>query len=549
MNSKFGFNTVKLLLTIALMASLLAVPSLTSQASNATVAAEPVTTITVNSTTDPTTSDSQTCITETPCTLRRAVIQARNLPAAQKPVLIAFNIPTTDPGYISAKGIWKIQFAGISSAANASLRYLNGNIIIDGNTQPGGRTTGPKIFLVGSGTGQRDGIKIGETATQNNNEIRNLGFQNFATHIYVNSDNNIIENNWFGLNDDGNAPYLRNGNPQDGSGMTGVALMGTSVTNNTIQYNVFLGLDGVSAAIRGKSNKFLNNFVGTASDGGVPGKASDPDEVCTTVDWLGGGGITVDGVIYSGTNHHIAHNVFAGLRQEIFSLSTQPDAIRVSGTYHLIEENKIGIDGKNNEVGVCGRGIFLSGSPHDMIVRNNSIVNPGMSGISLNDPLYDAVTLRNNTVKRSTPWQSIEGNPKPENAYQLGTSLPDPFELFVPAKVTKINGTEVTGTSGQGSPCANCIIEIFLDDDDGIVEALQSLVIVTSDANGNWTATLPAELSSGQGLRTTSTTTKFNTIPNISKDTTTGLSEDLYKPGGQIGPGDGLSVFLPFIRR
>ena len=33
--------------------------------------------------------------------------------------------------------------------------------------------------------------------------IRGLGFQNFGTHMFVNTDNNLIENNWFGLNDDG----------------------------------------------------------------------------------------------------------------------------------------------------------------------------------------------------------------------------------------------------------------------------------------------------------------------------------------------------------
>jgi hypothetical protein len=94
--------------------------------------------------------------------------------------------------------IWKIQFSGISSIDNAAVRYLNGSIIIDGSTQPGGRTSGPKIILVGPGTGQWDGLKLGETATQNSNEIRGLGFQKFKTHIYVNSSSNIIENNWFG---------------------------------------------------------------------------------------------------------------------------------------------------------------------------------------------------------------------------------------------------------------------------------------------------------------------------------------------------------------
>ncbi len=121
----------------------------------------PVTTITVNSGKDLDTSNSTTCATS-PCTLRRAVIQARNLPANQKPVLIAFNIPATAAeGYNSTLQIWKIQFIGISSSTMADVRYLNGGIIIDGSTQPGGRTTGPKIILVGPGTGQWRRVEVG----------------------------------------------------------------------------------------------------------------------------------------------------------------------------------------------------------------------------------------------------------------------------------------------------------------------------------------------------------------------------------------------------
>jgi hypothetical protein len=502
--------------------------------------AVPVTVITVTSGTDPDTSDSRTCISHSPCTLRRAVIQSRNLPAGEKPVLIAFDIPE-DPseGYDSTLDIWKIQFSGESSNANAALRYLNGDIIIDGDTQPGGRTDGPKIILVGNNY-QDDCLKLGETGAQDGNEIRNLGFQNFMTHIYVNSSENIIEYNWFGLNDEGTAPYLLNGNPAQGSGNAGVSIQAGS-QYNLIQHNVFLGLAGVAAAIRDKYNTFSYNYVGTAADGSVD-KQTDPSLVCTPVDWLGGGGISVDGVIYSGINHTIENNIFAGLRFDQFSISTPPDAIRIGGTYHLIQNNKIGIDATGAEVGTCGRGIYLISSPHDMQVISNTIVDSGLSAISLNDALYNAVLLRNNTVKKNSAWPEVEGNPKPEDAIQLGPSLPDPLEFFVPAQVTEIDGTTVQGTSGAGSACPNCVIELFLDDNDDIKEALQSLAVVTADASGNWTATIPAPLTPGQGIRTTSTTAQYNTIPNISAGTTTGLSNlYLYDPIKK--------TYLPFLRK
>jgi hypothetical protein len=175
-----------------------------------------------------------------------------------------------------------------------------------------------------------------------------------------------------------------------------------------------------------------------------------------------------------------------------------------------------------------------------MEVRNNQIVNPELSAISLNDPLYDAVLLRGNTIKKNTAWPQIQGNPKPEDAIQLGPSLPDAFELFLPAQVTSIDGTTVQGTSGNGSPCPNCVIEVFLDDTDNIAEALQSLAVVTANASGNWTATLPAPLGSNQGLRTTSTTAAFGTIPAIDANTTTGLSE-LYRGTSR--------VYLPLLSK
>jgi len=500
------------------------------------IQANPVTVITVDSGTDPTTSKSETCVSTTPCTLRRAIVQARALGAAQRPVLIQFNIPATPAeGYNSTLGIWKLNIQSTTDpSVFRTLEY--GQIIIDGTTQPGGTTTGPKIFIVGPSTGAKDGLIVGanNSGSHDGNEIHGLAFQNFKTHLIVNSNNNLIEDNWFGLEDEGTEPYLRNDDLQDGSGSAGVALS-AGVTGNLIQDNVFLGFDGVAAALRGDANTFASNYVGTASDGTTPGKQTIPSLVCTTVDWLGGGGISMEG-----DDHTIENNVFAGLRQEIFSSSTQPDAVRVTGTGHLIQNNQIGVDVLMNEVGVCGRGIYLSDSPKEVQLFNNTIVESGLSAISLNGILYDENTLRTNLIKKSSAWPEVEGDPEPENAIQVGPSMTEAFRNFLPAKVTEIDGTSVSGTSGNSSSCPNCVVEIFLDDTDNIIETLQSLVIVTAGANGNWSATLPFELSSGQGLRTTSTTAQYNTIPGMSAGTTTQLSE-LYTSASSG------TIYLPLV--
>lgn len=491
----------------------------------------PVTTITVNSGTDPDDSQSNTCMSHTPCTLRRAIVQARNLAPAARPVLIAFNIPAQAAhGYDATNQLWRIQI--FATTQTAIFRRLNGDITIDGSTQPGGRTTGPKIMIVGPGTGTKDGLIVGDVAGNNNHVIRGLGFQNLRTHMFVNTDSNLIENNWFGLNDQGTGVYLRANNPQDGSGSAAIALAGGTgaAEFNTIQNNVFAGFDGVAVAVRGGSNTFINNYVGTRADGNVV-KNANPALWCTTEDWLGGGGLSVEGI-----SQRIENNIIAGLRQEIFVLSQQPDALRVTVvgiTGHIIQNNRIGVDIDNTEVGTCGRGILLTGDMKNTLIADNTIVNSRLSGISLNDALYNECTLRRNVIKQTNGWPQVPGNARPEDAIQLMPSLPDGFEFFKPAKVTTINGTAVNGVSGDGSACPNCVVELFLDDTDTITEALQSLTVVTATASGNWTATLPFALSAGQGLRTTSTSAQFGTIPNIKKGTTTGLSV-LYMAGYKV---------------
>lgn len=499
------------------------------------------TVITVDSGTDPDDSMSRTCLTHTPCTLRRAIVQARNLSPAQKPVLIAFDIPASAAeGYDSVNNVWTIQV--FNTTRTSIFRRLNGDIVIDGTTQPGGRTTEPKIFIRGPGMGMKDGLIVGDVAGQNNHVIRGLGFQNLRTHIYLNTDHNLIEDNWFGLNHAGTAPTLRADNPASGSGDAGIAFAGGATgggaDHNLVSNNHFLGLSGVAAAIRGTNNTFSDNFIGTRFDGRVIEKQTDPSLICTPVDWLGGSGISVadrDNVIHS--------NVFAGIRLAVSQWSLQADTIRVTGQGHEIRNNLIGLDGEDEPIGVCGRGIYLSDSPKDLVVENNQIVDPQLSAISLNGILYDANTLRRNVIVKSEAWPQVDGNPEPEDAIQLGPRLPEPFLEFHPARVTTIEGTTVEGTSGNHSPCPDCVIELFLDDADGIVEALESLAVVTADAQGHWTATLSEPIAPGHGIRTTSTSAKYNTIPGMSAGTTTGLSSlHLEGPGAY-------QVFLPLIIR
>jgi hypothetical protein len=128
-------------------------------------------------------------------------------------------------------------------------------------------------------------------------------------------------------------------------------------------------------------------------------------------------------------------------------------------------------------------------------------------------------------------------------AIVFGPNVPDDLKIFNPAKVTSINGTTVSGTSGDpgirpglppiDSSCPFCLVQVFRDDTDGTTEALELLAETTADADGNWIVELPAALGDGEAIRTTSTARDYNIIDNYEIGTTTKLSQ-LYTAGGVV---------------
>jgi hypothetical protein len=470
------------------------------------------TTITVNSGADPDISSTKTCISDSPCTLRRAIVQANALPLDARPILIEFDMPAnTGSGYVSSLKVWRIRpQAGAGSAVFPSLEL--GGITIDARTQPGGRNDGPIVILLGPGNGSNDGMIIGadNSGLHDSNELIGFAFQNFRDHVVVNSSLNLLQENWFGLNDRGELPYLIEGNAQNGTGRRGILLREDVITND-IEANIFLGLIDAAAVLDGEDNFFIENFIGTDKNGAVPGKQTDPAKICSGADWLGGSGIVVNGA-----EQLVANNILVGLRLEVIA-PMQPEAIRVYGEGHMIEDNAVGIDFNGSEVGVCGHAIVLNG-PQTVNVTGNNIVNPRLSGLILDGFLYNANTLSGNLIRRDQPW------PEAENAVKFGPQLPQSLRNFMPARVTGAFCTTISGTHGFESPCPNCDVEIFLDDRDNVVETLQSLAIVTADASGNWQATLPRPLTGREGLRLMSTIKTDQTISGLSSGTTSGLS-------------------------
>ena len=487
--------------------------------------------ITVTSTMDdPADGNSKKCsdVPADECTLRRAINQANPLAAPERPVAIVFAIPLTDTGYLPALGAWKITLGGTTAQA---LRDLNGQTILDGTTQPGGRSDGPKIIVNGNGA-----KNYGLILRNDGNEVRGIAMQDFLeAHISISSNSNRVESCWFGLSDDGTT--LTSGDDTEPEGGGGIAFAG-GANDNEVRGNVLAGFYQVAVAVRGDRNVVAGNWIGLRADGTVPLPGGFSQHPCYGDSWTGGVAMTVaedDNVIGGPTAAD--GNIMAGL---YLQTTDQSPAMDVIGSGHTIQNNRIGLDAHGTVVGVCGRGLDLGGGPQDMMVRDNTIVETGLSAIFMNSSSLNGNTLRGNIIRRDTAWPPEQGmNPFPEDAIAYGPFVPAALRGFVPAQVTEVDGTTVTGTSGAGSACPNCAIEIFLDDQDSVTETLQSLAVVTASADGTWTATLPAPLERGQGLRTMSTVPDSFTIIGLDAGTTSNLSV-LYAR---------YQIFLPLVAR
>lgn len=449
------------------------------------------------------------------CTLRRAILEAAARPQSDRPIAINFNLAANDPNKDKAvSGTWTLPIAAtLPPLKTDTILNKNGQVTIDGDTQPGGRTTGPKIIL----DTNDNSLQVEST----NNLIRNLAFKGGGV-IFLKEDNNTVEQIWMGLSDDGQTIVFRT--PANPLRMAGGGIF-ISANNNTVQNNVISGAFARAIDIDGGDNNLVTrNLIGTRADGTVPTVATaaqclrslslDPQN------WYGGWGIAL-----SGSNNQILQNRIAGLHIVQSQNDTPPMAIEIFGANHEVRGNVIGIDSAAKRVGVCGQGIKVSGSGTKLL--NNVIVGsrtgfdegePTAILASDTSPLFGQITVRGNLVENG-----------PGKIYEFGPGIPTVLRAFNPAKFTRLTGTLLAGGSGDNSPCPGCLIDFYRDDDDEIAEAIEYLGNVVADSNGDFTITLTQTLPSGIGIRTSSTTQAAGIIGNYGAGTTTKLSK-LYMP-------------------
>jgi CSLREA domain-containing protein len=264
----------------------------------------------VNTTDD---TDDGTC-NAAHCSLREALAAAGSHPGSDT---IAFNIPTTDPGYNPATGVWTIR-------PNNTGYDVPADTIVDGTI-----TTA----LAGEGSASRPGIEIdGTTLGQlgytglwlyDDVTLRGLVVNHFQYGIWVASANVTIEGCYVGTDPTGTSAKP--------NGIDGI-LVANGATGAIIQDNLLSGNNGSGIRMFGDAttgNMVRDNRVGTnaAGTGAVPNSGDGiqlhagahdntigPDNLVAFNNWEG---IQVDGADTRGntiSRNRIHSNAGKGIR-------------------------------------------------------------------------------------------------------------------------------------------------------------------------------------------------------------------------------------------
>ncbi len=492
------------------------------------------------------------------CTLRRAILEASVRPDSDRPILINFNIPTSDPNYDSTLQIWEVEID--ESYVWQILAPNNDNtaddVTVDGGTRPGG---GPRIMV----NTNRDNNPTGGRSLEiysADNIIRNIGFHG-GGQIILYAGGNLVEGVWMGLTNDGsemkpasdaNSQALR------AEARGGIIMPNSASDNNTIRNNRVIG--AFERAIRitsgGSGNIIENNFIGMDGNGDIPLNSRTGFDCTRDNDfqanlWYGGEGIQV-----TGSNNTIRNNTIAGLHKTQSANETPPIAMEIYGTNNDVRGNVIGKDADGTEIGTCGQGLLFGGT--ESFVTENTFFFT-RNGFEPNDvdTEADAVIITQSFVGRGTEdpprwlkvWNNvIDGGGFAEanyHSYRFGNpGVNEDLRKHIPAKVTSISGTSVSGTNGDkqfgidpDTDCGSCTVFLYLDDIDNRIEAFELIGEGTFNAAGTtWTGTLDRPLVAGETLRTQNMTNNDTTIISdavapieyYGANTTSRLSDEYY---------------------
>ena len=230
--------------------------------------------------------------------LREALLYANTLSG---PNSILFNIPTTDPNYNPATGVFTI-------APTSPLPVITRTVTIDGTTQPGfdSTTPHPVIELNGGNAGAAVGLNI----SAGNCTVRGLAINRFSdAGIFLQAGGgNHIEGNFIGTDTTGDLAL--------GNGLSGVRIGSGSAQNviggtTAATRNVISGNRQGVEILGGNNNIVEGNYIGI----NAAGTAAVGNSVEGIFIGLNGSGNTIGGTS-TGAANIIAFNGGIGVRVE-----------------------------------------------------------------------------------------------------------------------------------------------------------------------------------------------------------------------------------------
>jgi CSLREA domain-containing protein len=426
--------------------------------------------ITVNTTADDTTPDATLSLREaievSDGTLAVSSLstqeQAQVSGAIATTNMIGFNIPTTDPGYDPATGVWTIAVHSELPAISTNAVYINGYTQAGGSLNTSAQSDNAKITIAISGAGQ--------------GTINGLTIDQPGTTVFG-----------FDIEDFGGDGVLIAG---EGGAQVGGCFIGTDPTGEKAAPNATgVVVESSSNTIGGAGYTDRNVISGNSAPGlgdglYIPDQADNPLNLTPTQNVIQENFIGLDaagtkalGNGQAGVADFGSGNTYGGLTAEVGNVisGNAADGIKSSGSI-TIESNDIGTDGTVTAAlgnGPGGFGIAAGGTPGAAIsvtIEDNVVSGNAQSGIALQpgSPSQSTFTVDYNKIGTNVTGFSALGNGQAgllltgvENATVVGNEIAgnkDGIDLTgsgtdVQHNVFQSNviGTDTSSESGLGN--------------------------------------------------------------------------------------------------
>ncbi|HPS33132.1 MAG TPA: right-handed parallel beta-helix repeat-containing protein [Anaerolineaceae bacterium] len=343
--------------------------------------------------------------------LRQAILDANNH-AGQD--IIGFAIPTSDPGYSSALGVWFLRLSFVLPMLEDPA-----GVVIDGSTQPGSSPDLPGIIIEHT-TAVPVGVSLLKIISQDNT-IKYLGFFNGrGDGVIIDGDQNVLMHNQI-FASAGYGVHLLAGaeeNSIDGNKICGHALDGIrlqSAHHNVINNNsvgeqplylpsVGRNLGNGISLIQSDSNTISGNLISNNTLDGLLLSESDENQILQNTIGLN---LSRTSELGNGGYGILLEQSAGNLVDETWISGNDKDGIRLTGANaagNILQRNSIGAS-YSGPIPNAQHGIGLYNGAHDNTIGsgsdgdlNNLILYNGWSGVAVVDSALGSNVIGNNFI-------------------------------------------------------------------------------------------------------------------------------------------------------